>query len=236
MSNSHSTSGPGNDHRPSPVVAREILIPFILITFCFALWGFANDITNPLVKAFGTIFNQSVFISAFVQFAFYGGYCFMAIPAAILIKRYTYKFGILVGLLLYAAGGIAFIPASWVGLFWPFCAAFFVMTCGLSFLETSANPYILSMGAEETATQRLNFAQSFNPLGSITGAWVAKRFILERLDKLSATDRAGAADRTIQRGQNGRSGGRSRALCGDWIRHRHRLCLDLDVAHAAEQG
>ncbi|MEM8678721.1 MAG: L-fucose:H+ symporter permease [Planctomycetota bacterium] len=174
----------------APVVASNTLISFALVTFCFALWGFANDITNPLVKAFGTIFNQSTFISAFVQFAFYGGYCFMAIPAAIFIKRYTFKSGILVGLVLYAVGGMAFIPASWAGLFWPFCAAFFVMTCGLSFLETSANPYILSMGDESTATQRLNLAQSFNPIGSISGAWVAKTYILEKINPLSSEERA----------------------------------------------
>jgi len=180
------THSEGNDK----VVPSSFLFPFILVTFCFALWGFANDITNPLVKGFGNIFNQSTFISAFVQFAFYGGYCFMAIPAAIFIKRFTYKSGILLGLVLYAAGGMLFIPASQWGIFWPFCAAFFIMTCGLSFLETSANPYILSMGSEETATQRLNLAQAFNPIGSITGAWVAKTFILEKISPLSGAERA----------------------------------------------
>ncbi len=172
------------------VISRDLIVPFVLITFCFALWGFANDITNPLVKAFGTIFNQSAFISSFVQFAFYLGYCVMAIPAAIYIKKYSYKSGILVGLALYALGGMAFIPASMLGIFWPFCLAFFIMTCGLSFLETSANPYILSMGDESTATRRLNLAQSFNPLGSIIGILVAKDFILAKLNKLSAADRA----------------------------------------------
>ncbi|MEM9921931.1 MAG: L-fucose:H+ symporter permease [Bacteroidota bacterium] len=174
----------------APVIATKLIFPFALVTFCFALWGFANDITNPLVKAFGTIFNQSAFISSFVQFAFYAGYCFMAIPAAIFIKKYSYKLGILVGLALYALGGILFIPASLVGLFYPFCAAFFIMTCGLSFLETSANPYILSMGDESTATQRLNLAQSFNPMGSIIGILVAKDFILAKLNKLSTDQRA----------------------------------------------
>lgn len=176
--------------KKSPVVPKEMLVPFVLITFCFALWGFANDITNPLVKAFGTIFNQGAFISSFVQFAFYGGYCFMAIPAALFIKKYSYKSGILVGLALYAAGGLLFIPASLLGLFWPFCAAFFIMTCGLSFLETSANPYILSMGDEETATQRLNLAQAFNPMGTLIGIFVAKDFILAKLNKLSSMERA----------------------------------------------
>jgi len=174
----------------TPVIARSLIFPFALITFCFALWGFANDITNPLVKAFGTIFNQSAFISSFVQFAFYAGYCFMAIPAAIFIKKYSYKSGILFGLALYAIGGMLFIPASLIGIFWPFCAAFLIMTCGLSFLETSANPYILSMGDESTATQRLNLAQSFNPMGSIIGILVAKDFILAKLNKMSTAERA----------------------------------------------
>lgn len=173
-----------------PVVPGTLVLPFILITFNFALWGFANDITNPLVKAFGTIFNQSTFISSFVQFAFYAGYCFMAIPAAIYIKKKSYKSGILLGLALYALGGLLFIPASMIGIFWPFCAAFFIMTCGLSFLETSANPYILMMGPTETATQRLNLAQSFNPLGSIIGILVAKDFILAKLNRMSVSERA----------------------------------------------
>ncbi len=171
------------------VISKDLIFPFILITFCFALWGFANDITNPLVKAFGTIFNQSAFISSFVQFAFYAGYCFMAIPAAIFIKKYSYKSGILIGLTLYALGGLLFIPASLGGIFWPFCVSFFIMTCGLSFLETSANPYILSMGDEATATQRLNLAQSFNPMGSIIGILIAKDYILGRLNKLSSSER-----------------------------------------------
>ena len=172
------------------LIPVKLILPFVLITFCFALWGFANDVTNPLVKAFGMIFNQSAFISSFVQFAFYGGYCLMAIPAAIFIKKYSYKSGILVGLALYALGGILFIPASLIGIFYPFCIAFFIMTCGLSFLETSANPYILSMGHPDTATRRLNLAQSFNPMGSIIGILVAKDFILAKLNTASTEARA----------------------------------------------
>jgi FHS family L-fucose permease-like MFS transporter len=179
-----------NNTTKIPVVSVNLIVPFVLITFCFALWGFANDITNPLVSAFGRIFNQSQTISSFTQVAFYGGYCLMAIPAAIFIKKYTYKSGILLGLALYAIGGLIFIPAASTGLFWPFLAAFFILTCGLSFLETSANPYILSMGDEATSTQRLNLAQAFNPIGSITGAWVAKEFILAKMNKLSTAERA----------------------------------------------
>lgn len=172
------------------VVPKSYLVAFVLTTFCFALWGFANDITNPLVEAFGRIFNQSTFASSFVQFAFYGGYCFMALPAALFIKRFSYKTGLLVGLALYALGGLAFIPAASVGEFMPFLIAFFVMTCGLSFLETSANPYILSMGPASTATQRLNLAQSFNPLGSIVGILTAKYAILSNINPLDGPERA----------------------------------------------
>ncbi|MEZ4829237.1 MAG: L-fucose:H+ symporter permease [Bacteroidia bacterium] len=166
----------------TPVIARALWVPFALITSCFALWGFANDITNPMVKAFSKIFLMSNFQGSLVQFAFYGGYFAMAFPAAIFIKKFSYKSGILVGLGLYALGAFMFIPASMAGLFGPFLIAYFILTCGLSFLETSANPYILSMGDTKTATQRLNFAQAFNPLGSLLGMWTAKEMIVARLN------------------------------------------------------
>jgi FHS family L-fucose permease-like MFS transporter len=160
----------------------KYVIPFVLITSCFALWGFANDVTNPMVKAFSKIFLMNPVQGSLVQVAFYGGYFAMAFPAAIFIRRFTYKAGILVGLGLYATGALLFIPASAIGVYGPFLFAYFILTCGLSFLETSANPYILSMGAEETSTRRLNFAQSFNPMGSLAGMYVAKNFIQARLD------------------------------------------------------
>jgi len=171
------------------VIPREIIYPFVLVTSLFALWGFANDITNPMVAAFKQIMLSSHFQSSLVQFAFYGGYCVMAIPAAIFIKRYTYKSGILVGLALYSLGALLFIPSSMLIAFWAFLISYFILTCGLSFLETSSNPYILAMGPEENATRRLNFAQAFNPIGSLTGMFVAQQFILARLDKTSEADR-----------------------------------------------
>jgi len=155
----------------------------------FSLWGFANDITNPMVAAFKNILLISNFESSLVQFAFYGGYCVMAIPASLFIKRFSYKTGILIGLVLYAAGCLLFIPSGYMMAFWAFLVSYFIMTCGLSFLETSANPYILSMGPEETSTRRLNFAQSFNPMGSIIGMLVARNFILARLDKADEATR-----------------------------------------------
>ena len=171
------------------VLEKQYLVPFILITSCFAFWGFANDITNPMVKAFSKIFLMSTTQGSLVQVAFYGGYFAMAFPAAMFIRKFTYKSGILVGLGLYATGALLFIPASAMGLYAPFLIAYFILTCGLSFLETSANPYILSMGAEETSTQRLNLAQSFNPIGSITGMFIAKTFIQARLDPADTAQR-----------------------------------------------
>ena len=172
------------------LVPRGILVPFVLVTILFPLWGFANDVTNPMVKAFSRILMMSNFQGSLVQFAFYGGYFAMAFPAALFIKRYSYKAGILVGLALYASGALLFIPSSLAAVFWPFLVAYFILTCGLSFLETAANPYILAMGAEETATRRLNLAQSFNPMGSLLGMFVAQQLILARLNPASAVERA----------------------------------------------
>ncbi len=166
------------------------LLPFILITSCFALWGFANDITNPMVKAFSKIFRMSVTDGALVQVAFYGGYFAMAFPAAMFIRRYSYKAGILMGLGLYAVGAFLFFPAKMMGSYYPFLLAYFILTCGLSFLETSANPYILSMGSEATATRRLNLAQAFNPMGSLLGMYVAMIFIQAQLNPLAPDGRA----------------------------------------------
>lgn len=164
--------------------------PFILITACFALWGFANDITNPMVKAFSKIFRMSVTDGTLVQVAFYGGYFAMAFPAAMFIRKYTYKAGVLLGLGLYALGALSFFPAKLTGDYYPFLLAYFIMTCGLSFLETSCNPYILSMGTEETATRRLNLAQAFNPIGSLMGMYVAMNFIQNKLHPMDTAERA----------------------------------------------
>ena len=170
--------------------ANNYLLPFILVTLCFALWGFANDITNPMVKAFSKIFRMNVTEGALVQVAFYGGYFCMAFPAAIFIRKYSYKAGVLMGLGLYAAGALLFFPAKAVGVYGCFLMAYFIMTCGLSFLETSCNPYILSMGDPKTATRRLNLAQCFNPCGSIIGMFVAMNFIQAKLNPMSSDERA----------------------------------------------
>lgn len=165
-----------------PVVSKEVLIPFILITSLFALWGFANDITNPMVAAFGTVMEISTAKAALVQFAFYGGYATMAIPAALFVRKYSYKKGILLGLTLYAFGALLFYPAAKFEVFGFFLGSLYILTFGLAFLETTANPFILSMGDERTATRRLNLAQAFNPIGSLFGMFVASKFILTALD------------------------------------------------------
>lgn len=170
------------------------LVPFVLITSCFALWGFANDITNPMVKAFSKIFRMSVTDGTLIQVAFYGGYFAMAFPAAMFIRRFSYKAGVLLGLGLYAIGAFLFYPAMMTGSYYPFLIAYFILTCGLSFLETSCNPYILSMGSEETSTRRLNMAQSFNPVGSLLGMWVAMTFIQARLNPMDTEGRSHLSD------------------------------------------
>ena len=164
------------------VVPKALLGAFILVTTLFSLWGFANDITNPLVAAFKSIFdNLSNAQSAWIQAAFYGGYATMAIPAALFIQKYSYKAGILLGLALYATGALLFIPAANTMQFVWFPVSLYILTFGLAFLETTANPFILSMGPEETATQRLNLAQAFNPIGSLMGMIVASKLVLAKL-------------------------------------------------------
>ncbi len=170
-----------NAREKPPIIAREMVLPFILVALLFPLWGFANDVTNPLVKAFKDIFLISNTQSSLVQFAFYLGYGIMAIPAAIFIRSYSYKAGIVLGLGLYAFGASLFVPASIFGEFYYFLAALCVLTCGLALLEVTANPYILSMGHPDTATRRLNLAQAFNPIGSLTGMFVASTVVLNKL-------------------------------------------------------
>ncbi len=183
----------------SSIVPKELLLPFILITSLFALWGFANDITNPMVSAFKKILELNNTQASWVQAAFYGGYFTMALPAAYVVKKYTYKVGIMVGLILYAIGALLFYPAAANENYYYFLIALYILTFGLAFLETTANPYILSMGDEATATQRLNLAQAFNPLGALTGLFVAQTFILGALQ----SDNIDAAGNSIYESLHG---------------------------------
>ncbi|MEX0273652.1 MAG: MFS transporter, partial [Flavobacteriaceae bacterium] len=156
-----------------PVVAKKIWVPFILITALFALWGFANDITNPMVSAFKKVLELNNTQASWVQAAFYGGYFTMALPAAYVVRKYSYKSGILIGLALYATGALLFFPAAARENYLFFLVALYILTFGLAFLETTANPFIMAMGDDETATRRLNLAQAFNPLGALAGLFVA---------------------------------------------------------------
>ena len=179
--------------RPDRILSKDgvsFLVPFILITCCFALWGFANDMTGPIVKAFSKIFRMSVTEGALVQVAFYLGYFAMAFPAALFIQRHSFKAGVVVGLSLFAIGALMFLPAKMMGMYFPFLLAYFILTCGLSFLETSCNPYIYCMGTEDTATQRLNLAQAFNPIGALLGMWMAMEFVQARMSPMTTEARA----------------------------------------------
>ncbi len=175
------------------LIEKKYLVTFILVTTLFALWGFANDITNPMVAAFQTLMELTAAKASMVQFAFYGGYATMAIPAALFIRRYSYKSGILLGLALYAIGAFLFIPAAAQESFTFFCLSLYILTFGLAFLETTANPFILSLGAKETSTRRLNLAQAFNPMGSLCGMSVASLIVLPQL----ISDRRDAAGQVI---------------------------------------
>ena len=171
------------------LVEKKYLATFIIITSLFALWGFANDITNPMVAAFQTVMELSAFQASWVQCAFYGGYATMAIPAALFIRKFSYKSGILLGLGLYATGAFLFIPAASMQNFLFFCMSLYILTFGLAFLETTANPFILSLGSKDTSTRRLNLAQAFNPMGSLSGMAVASLIVLPSLwsDRRNAT-------------------------------------------------
>lgn len=175
------------------LVEKKYLVTFILITSLFALWGFANDITNPMVAAFQTVMELSAFQASWVQCAFYGGYATMAVPAALFIRKFSYKSGILLGLGLYATGAFLFIPAASMQNFLFFCLSLYILTFGLAFLETTANPFILSLGTKETSTRRLNLAQAFNPMGSLSGMAVASLIVLPSL----WSDRRNEAGETI---------------------------------------
>ncbi|MBO7281638.1 MAG: L-fucose:H+ symporter permease [Bacteroidaceae bacterium] len=184
-----------NNTKPK-LIEKKYLLPFILITSLFALWGFANDITNPMVAAFQTLMELPASEAALVQFAFYGGYATMAVPAALFIRKYSYKSAIMLGLALYAVGAFLFIPAANYQMFSFFCVSLYILTFGLAFLETTANPMIMSLGDKKTATRRLNLAQAFNPLGSLSGMAVASLIVLPSL----ISDKRDAAGEVIFHG------------------------------------
>ncbi|MGJ8692946.1 MAG: L-fucose:H+ symporter permease [Thalassotalea sp.] len=172
------------------IISAGLIWPFVLITACFALWGAANNMTDLLVPAFQKVLSMSQFQSSFIQSAFYGAYFCMALPAAYLIQKYSYKNGVLVGLSIYAIGAILCYPASQAMSFEYFLIAFYVFAAGCAILETVAAPYIMTMGPEETATQRINLAQAFNPIGVLMGVFLGKEVILKGLNEATEADRA----------------------------------------------
>ncbi len=183
------------------LIPRGNLLGFILLTSCFAWWGLANNMTDTLLAAFKRIMSMSDFQTSWIQLAFYGSYFCLALPAAIFIKKFTYKAGVLLGLGMFIVGSLLFYPASQTMNYFHFLAALYILAGGLSVLETSANPYIIAMGPEESGTRRLNFAQSFNPIGSIAGVFLSKWFILSRLNQASAEERAAMSADQLQRMQ-----------------------------------
>lgn len=160
------------------IIEKKHRLPFALVTSLFLLWGLANNMTDTLLAAFKKIMSMTDTETSLIQFAFYGSYFCFALPAAIYIQKKSYKSGVLLGLLLYASGAILFLPAAWAESYAFYLIAIYIMAGGCSVLETTANPYIMSMGSPETATRRLNIAQSFNPIGSIMGILMSKYFIL----------------------------------------------------------
>jgi MFS transporter, FHS family, L-fucose permease len=177
---------------------RGMRLPFILIVTCFAAWGVLNNMTDPLVSVFSSVFSMGAFQSSLVQFAFYGAYCVLAIPAAWINSRLGYKGGVLIGLLLASVGGFLFFPASLVMTYAMFLTALFTLAAGLSILETSANPYVMAMGPQATATRRLNLAQAFNPVGSNLGVLLAAIFILPQVNPATAEDRAALSQAELE--------------------------------------
>lgn len=154
---------------------------FFLLASCFLWWAIANNLTDPLVKVFEQVFDMSTFQASSIQFAFYFGYFCMALPGALIARKYNYKTGVLIGLGCYAVGCFLLYPAMLNESFLFFCIAYYVLACGLGVLETNANPYILALGSEETATRRLNFAQSFNPIGAVVGTLLCQVMIMANL-------------------------------------------------------
>lgn len=174
-------------------IPRNFLLPFLLVSLLFLLWGIANNMNDTLLAAFKRIMSMSDLQTSLVQFAFYGAYFCFALPAAIFIMRFTYKAGILIGLILYAIGTLLFYPAGLAASYPFFLIAIYVMAGGCSILETTANPYILSMGPRETSTRRLNIAQTFNPIGAICGILLSRHFILSELHEADAAERGAMA-------------------------------------------
>lgn len=177
---------------------KKYILPFILVSLLFMLWGIANNMNDTLLAAFKRIMSMSDLQTSLVQFAFYGAYFCVALPAAMFIKKFSYKSGILLGLIVYAAGTMLFYPAGLSGSYAFFLIAIYIMACGCAVLETTANPYILAMGPHETATRRLNIAQTLNPIGAIIGILLSRMFILSELQDADAEARSNMSNSALR--------------------------------------
>jgi MFS transporter, FHS family, L-fucose permease len=186
MASASAVSAESHGPEKARLVYPRLTVPFVLLILCFAAWGSAANLTDVLVGVFRSIFDMSNFQSALVQFAYYGAYFSLAIPAALINRRFGYKAGVLTGLGLAAAGGLLFIPASQLLVYEAFLLALFVLAAGLSILETSANPFVIAMGPEGSATQRLNLAQAFNPVGANIGVLLGAVLILPQITSEAA--------------------------------------------------
>jgi MFS transporter, FHS family, L-fucose permease len=190
--------------RGEPLIGPGMVVLFIALIGCFTAWGVAADLTTPMVAGFKRIFDMTTFQASLVQLAYFGAYFLLALPAAFINQRFGYKVGILTGLALAAVGAFAFYPASRIMTYEAFLVALFAIAAGCSILETSANPYVLSLGPEETATRRLNFAQAFNPVGTNIGVLLASTLILPKLaDPVDIGSLSPAELHTIRAGELG---------------------------------
>jgi len=190
--------------KSAPLLGRGMFVLFLALICCFTAWGVAQDLTTPMVAGFKRIFDMSTFQASLVQLAYFGAYFLLALPAAFINQRFGYKTGLLTGLALAAVGAFAFYPASKIMTYEAFLVALFAMAAGCSILETSANPYVISLGPEETATRRLNLAQAFNPVGTNIGVLLASKLILPKLsDPVDVSTLTPAEVHTIRAGELG---------------------------------
>src|SRR5699024_838174 len=189
---SETSSDNGGGKSKEGFVYPGLLLPFALIVTCFAAWGISTDLTAPMVNVFSSVFDMSAFQSALVQSAYYGAYFLLAIPAAMLNTRFGFKGGVVIGMTLAAIGAFLFFPAAEIMTFGTFLLALFVLAGGLSIVETSANPCVMSLGPEKNATRRLNFAQAFNPIGSNIGVLMATLLVAPHIG--NAVNRASLSE------------------------------------------
>ena len=183
----------------NPIVPRSFLPIFVALVSCFALWGLLNNMTDNLVPAFQKIFRTSQSTAGYVQVSFYGAYSAIAIFASLLIQKAGYRCGVLVGLGVYVIGALLYVPACIAQSFWLYIVGIFIVAAGCAVLETTCNPYVLALGDESTAVRRLNFAQMFNPVGSLAGILLAQQFILANLHPATADERAAMSPEALEK-------------------------------------